>query len=184
MNALDKNFRGIITISGPTKSGKSKFAEFLIKDHENITYIATSKPRLNDPDWENRIDTHRRRRPLSWKLVEHPPNICQYIESCHSNESILIDSLGGLVEQYIMIKKEKWDLFQNDFINCLKNTNLVFIIVVEEIGWGIVPSTALGNLFRERLCEFSSLLNTLSIKKWFVVQGSAIDLDQIGYRIQ
>ena len=180
---LSNEFSGLITISGPTKSGKSQLAEFLISNREFITYIATSKPRQNDPDWQRRINLHKLRRPKSWKLIEHPLDICIAIESLGKNESILIDSLGGLVEQHLLKEEDQWELFQSKFVNCLIKNNLCVILVSEEIGWGLVPSTPIGHLFRERHSKFSSLLNRHSNKKLLAVNGIAIDLDNIGDQI-
>jgi len=177
---LEKNFKGLITITGPTKSGKSQLAEFLIKEQDSIIYIATSKPRENDPEWEKRISIHRNRRPNNWKLIEHPESISDCIESIVNNESILIDSLGGLVEQHLTKKDAEWDSFQIEFINCLINNNLGIVIVSEEIGWGLVPSTPIGHMFRERLSALSLLLSRHSKKRWLAVNGTAIDLDIIG----
>ena len=53
---IAKNYKGLISITGPTRSGKSKLAEFLISEQDPVTYIATSKPRAHDPDWQKRID--------------------------------------------------------------------------------------------------------------------------------
>ena len=177
---LEKNFKGLITITGPTKSGKSQLAEFLIKEQDSIIYIATSKPRVNDPGWEKRISIHRNRRPNNWKLIEHPESISDCIESIVNNESILIDSLGGLVEQHLTKKDAEWDSFQIEFINCLVNNNLGIVIVSEEIGWGSVPSTPIGHMFRERLSALSLLLSRHSKKRWLAINGIAIDLNEIG----
>ena len=117
LKPLSKNFSGLITISGPTKSGKSKLAEFLIKEQESITYIATSKPRKNDPEWQRRINIHKKRRPDSWTLIEYPFEICKEVESISNNNSVLIDSLGGLVEQHLILKDKQWELFSNKFLN-------------------------------------------------------------------
>ena len=181
---FDKNYRGLITISGPSKSGKSQLAEFLMKDQVSVTYIATAKPREDDPEWQQRIIAHRNRRPEYWQLIEYPLDICKSIKSFSKKDSILIDSLGGIVDQYLLLKNKRWEMFQNSFIECLKNNDLgIIVIVVEEISWGVVPSTPIGNLYRERLCSLASLITVISSKKWLAVQGSAIDLDKIGYRI-
>tara|TARA_B100001250_G_C19789680_1_gene785858 strand:- start:1601 stop:2158 length:558 start_codon:yes stop_codon:yes gene_type:complete len=183
LTPIKKDFRGLITISGPTKSGKSQLAEFLIKEQKSITYIATSIPRDNDPEWQERVKLHKKRRPDDWKLLEYPLDICKAIQSIDKNESILIDSLGGLVEQFLMEKEDQWQLFQTNFINCLTKSNSGIIVVYEEIGWGLVPATPIGHLFRERLSNISSILNQHSTKKWLSVHGTAIDLDKIGYSI-
>tara|TARA_B100000965_G_scaffold396926_1_gene412656 strand:- start:6771 stop:7328 length:558 start_codon:yes stop_codon:yes gene_type:complete len=183
LKPISKNYEGLITISGPTKSGKSQLAEFLIKEQESITYIATSKPRKNDPEWSSRISAHKKRRPVNWKLIEYPIDICETIKNLDDNESILIDSLGGLVEQHIMKTQSQWELFQDKFLYSLKLNKLAIFIVTEEVGWGIVPSTEIGHIFRERLCNISSLVSSNSNKKWLAVNGMAIDLDQIGHEI-
>ena len=183
LKPIHKNFKGLITVTGPTKSGKSQLAEFLIKDQESVTYIATSQIRENDLEWQKRINIHRQRRPDSWKLIEHPLDICKTIINTNNDEFILLDSLGGLVVQHLTDNQDNWELFQIKFINCLLNNNLGIIVVTEEVGWGIVPETAIGHLFRERLCSLTSLLFKNSTMKWLAVNGTAIDLDKIGYKI-
>ncbi len=183
LKPIANNFIGLILITGPIKSGKSQLAEFLIKEQESITYIATSKPKYDDPEWELRINIHKRRRPESWKIVEYPPCICETIKSINETGSILIDSLGGLVEQHLMKDQDQWESIQTNFINCLKSSENAIIIVSEEIGWGIVPATPIGHLFRERLSSLSYSISRISTKKWLAVNGSAIDLDSFGFPI-
>ena len=183
LSPLPKNFKGLITISGPTKSGKSQLAEFLIKDQQSITYIATSKPRLNDSEWLRKINIHKKRRPDSWKLIENPQDIFTAIESKNNDQSFLLDSLGGLVEQHLKDNLEDWESFQYNFINLLKKNDYGIIVVTEEIGWGIVPATPIGHLFRERHSTLTSLISRHSKKNWLAVNGTAIDLDKIGYLI-
>ena len=183
LKPLSKNFSGLITISGPIKSGKSKLAEFLIKEQESITYIATSKPRKNDPEWQRRINIHKKRRPDSWTLIEHPCEICKEVQSISNNDSVLIDSLGGLVEQHLILKDKQWELFANKFLNCLIDSPSTIIVVCEEVGWGISPATPIGHLFRERLSNLSYLISRHSRRKFLAINGIAIDMDIVGYQI-
>ena len=177
---IANNYKGLISITGPTRSGKSKLAEFLISEQDPVTYIATSKPRPNDSDWQDRIDIHRERRPANWKLIEHPNDINNAIESIKGNQSILIDSLGGLVEQHLIKDDDQWDDFQIKFLNCLSEDNLCIVVVSEEVGWGIVPATPMGHLFRERHSTLTSLISRQSKKRWLAINGTAIDLDKLG----
>jgi len=180
---IAKNYKGLISITGPTRSGKSQLAEFLIKEHKSVTYIATSKARANDPDWQKRIDIHRMRRPDTWKLIEHPNDFLKTIESIRGNGSVLIDSLGGLVANHLIDDDYLWDIFQNNLLNCLTKDKLCIIVVSEEVGWGIIPATRTGHLFRERLSALSSLISRHSNKRLLAVNGIAVDLDKIGDRI-
>ena len=180
---IAKNYKGLISITGPTRSGKSQLAEFLIKDHDSVTYIATSKPRTNDPDWQRRIDIHRNRRPDSWTLIEHPDDICKTIDLIRENESILLDSLGGLVEHHLTEDDVEWEMFQTKFLNSLTNNDLCIVVVSEEVGWGVVPATPIGHLFRERHSALTSLISRQAKKRWLAINGTAIDLDKIGHVI-
>ena len=180
---IAKNYKGLILVTGPTRSGKSQLAEFLIKDKDPVTYIATSKQRLDDLDWQQRIDIHRKRRPESWSLVESPNDICEVIDSIGRNQSLLIDSLGGIVEQHLEEDNDKWDYFQKKLFKSFTTNNLCIVVVSEEVGWGIVPATPIGHLFRERHSSINSLMSRFSNKRWLAINGNAIDLDMIGDRI-
>ncbi len=177
---IARNYKGLISITGPTRSGKSQLAEFLIKEQDHVAYIATSKPRPNDPDWQKRIDLHRNRRPDNWTLIEHPNDICNAIDSNSEKQSILIDSVGGLVEHHLIEEDYDWEIFQTKFLNCITKDNICIVVVSEEVGWGIVPSTPIGHLFRERHSTLTSLISQNSNKSWLAMNGTAIDLDKIG----
>ena len=177
---IKKNYKGLISITGPTRSGKSQLAEFLIKEHDPVTYIATSKPRTDDSEWQQRIELHRKRGPESWSLVEHPKDICQVIESISENESVLIDSLGGLVQQHLKDDNDQWNNFQKNILKCFTAKKLCIVVVSEEVGWGVVPATEIGHLFRERHSSLTSLMSRYSNKRWLAINGIAIDLDIFG----
>jgi len=95
----------------------------------------------------------------------------------------LIDSLGGLVEQHLIEDDDQWNNFQNKFLNCLSEDNFFIVVVSEEVGWGIVPATPIGHLFRERHTSLTSLISRQSKERWLAVNGTAIDLDKIGHVI-
>jgi adenosylcobinamide kinase/adenosylcobinamide-phosphate guanylyltransferase len=50
------------------------------------------------------------------------------------------------------------------------------IVVSEQAGWGVVPPTAIGGLFRDRLGELEQQVMALASSGWLVVAGRAIDL--------
>ncbi len=183
LKSIDNGFKGLVMVTGPTKSGKSELAEFFLNGHKCVSYIATSVIRQNDSEWQKRIEIHRNRRCAHWKLLEPPLDICKYISSLTQKESVLIDSIGGLVEQHLSYSSDKWEAYSNELVDCLSDRKRLIIIVAEEVGWGIVPSTSIGHLFRERLSVISSILAKRSVKKWLAIKGLAIDMDKIGLQI-
>jgi adenosylcobinamide kinase/adenosylcobinamide-phosphate guanylyltransferase len=50
------------------------------------------------------------------------------------------------------------------------------IVVSEQAGWGVVPPTAIGGLFRDRLGELEQQVMAVATTGWLVVAGRAIDL--------
>ena len=88
-----------------------------------------------------------------------------------------------MVENLIDTKDDDWDCFQNKFLDSLLNKRIPIVIVTEEVGWGIVPYTSIGNLFRERLCRLSSLVSHHSRSNWLAINGIAIDLNSFGSEI-
>jgi len=67
MNAKDLSISEyssyIVFITGGTKSGKSEFAEYLAKKVKKLSYVALSENNLDDKEWQNKINLHRKRRP-------------------------------------------------------------------------------------------------------------------------
>ena len=45
----------LILVSGPARSGKSRWAEHLLHRHPVVTYIATANFRTDDRDWQKRL---------------------------------------------------------------------------------------------------------------------------------
>lgn len=58
-------------VIGGARSGKSRYAESLLLDRPDTTYVATGYPVADDDaDWATRVALHRSRRPASWASVE------------------------------------------------------------------------------------------------------------------
>ena len=54
------------------------------------------------------------------------------------------------------------------------------VMVVEETGWGIVPATKIGGLFRDRQGWLAQCLEQHASESWLVIQGRAVNLSQLG----
>ena len=86
----------IVLVSGPVKSGKSSFAELLVKEFhsERVAYIATQANEFFDEEFKRRIDNHQVQRPSNWVTIEQFKNLDQLILANATEEkyqSILMD---------------------------------------------------------------------------------------------
>ena len=52
--------------------------------------------------------------------------------------------------------------------------------MIEETGWGVVPPTRVGGLFRDRLGALAQQLDRVADAAWLVLQGRALDLHALG----
>ena len=173
------SMKEIILVSGPIKSGKSKWAEHIISSSKNVAYIATGFSNPNDYDWNEKVRIHRERRPDSWKLVEVQEHLISSIVEL-SNYNLIIDSLGGYVSSNLNLGFTEWNKTSQDLIQIIQDHTNTIVVVLEEVGWSVVPTTKIGNLFRERLGFLAQELQNISTQSWLVVQGRAINLKTIG----
>ena len=178
--ASDKN---IILISGPVRSGKSRWAENILANDSSVTYIATYINDNNDESWQKRIQLHKARRPSNWKLIENFTQITEIFSLEANEDSLLIDSLGGIVFRYINLPDLDWSIQLNLFLECILSYPNTIVIVSEEVGWGLSPSTEVSNLFRDRLGELTDNIDKISTNSWLVVRGRAIDLRRISFKV-
>ena len=69
-SSISKYSSNIVFITGGTKSGKSEFAEHLAKEVKKISYVALSEKNIDDKEWQEKINLHRKRRPKDWRIIE------------------------------------------------------------------------------------------------------------------
>ena len=100
----------LILVSGPARSGKSRWAEHLLNNHPVVTYIATAAARPEDLDWQKRLDAHRQRRPEHWTVAESGGELVDAMKTLVPGQSVLIDALGGFVAHHLELDASNWSL--------------------------------------------------------------------------
>ncbi len=173
----------LILVSGPARSGKSRWAEHLLHHHPVVTYIATAAARPDDRDWQMRLEAHRKRRPDHWSVAESGPALVNVIDNLAPGQSVLIDALGGFVAHHLELTASEWDQLCERLIASIRSSHCTFVLVIEETGWGVVPPTRIGGLFRDRLGSLAQALDRVADGAWLVLQGRALDLHALGYEL-
>lgn len=174
--------QGLTLISGPSRGGKSRWAEHLLSEYNDVTYVATSSKRQHDQDWQNRLKKHQDRRPKEWTVIESERELIRIVKNL-STDGVLIDSLGGFVACHLDQSAKEWDFLVNELIQTLKQHSSKVLIVIEETGWGVVPGSVSGCLFRDRLGKMAQDLEEFSIASWLVIQGRALNLKELGISV-
>ena len=181
MGVVDEQLHdgSLILVSGPSRGGKSRWAESLLIDEPRVVYVATAPDRPDDADWQNRLRLHRERRPSHWSLVESGEDLPAVIEQLQPGEAALIDALGGFVAQHLEQNQRIWEQKAGQLVDALKRCRSTCVVVIEETGWGVVPSTRIGGLFRDRLGTLAQCLDRQAHGSWLVLQGRALDLHRL-----
>jgi adenosylcobinamide kinase/adenosylcobinamide-phosphate guanylyltransferase len=175
----------IILVTGPTRSGKSEWAEHLAHGCDYpVTYLATSTAATDDEEWQQRIKDHRLRRPPQWQTLEVGADLARTIALTLPGNCLLVDSLGSWLTTVLTQDSPRWEYTVDELLDTLKLTPNPVILVSEETGWGIVPAYATGRLFRDRLGTLTRQIGAMADVVYLVTSGYAINLKQVGELIQ
>ncbi|UUX33348.1 bifunctional adenosylcobinamide kinase/adenosylcobinamide-phosphate guanylyltransferase [Fundicoccus culcitae] len=115
----------IILVSGPVKSGKSSFAEKLVKgfNSEKVAYIATQANEFLDEEFKRRIVYHQAQRSSNWVTIEQFKYLDKFIRVSAITEkyqSILLDCVTLWINNLFFDHLE--DYYKNKYkVNQLPN---------------------------------------------------------------
>jgi len=182
---MENSARNLILVTGPSRSGKSEWAEHLAEAIAqqktlSVVYVATSQEDANDPEWQARLEKHRDRRPNHWQTLAVPTELSLAITQNPSMTCLLIDSLGTWVANLLSQDENQWQLTQQELLENLQNSCQNIILVAEETGWGVVPAYPIGRQFRDRLGHLTRQIGAIADKVYLVTGGYALDLTQLG----
>ena len=168
-------------VSGPAASGKSRWAEHLAhRSGKPVVVLATGPDLPEDASWQRRLQRHRQRRPASWRTMEVGGDLSAALLSLERADLALVDSLGTWVAAHLELDSSLWQAELSALLEALRLSTAAVVLVSEETGWGVVPVTAAGGRFRDRLGELQQRLTPLCEQAWLVLQGRAIDLSPLG----
>jgi nicotinate-nucleotide--dimethylbenzimidazole phosphoribosyltransferase len=140
-----------VLVLGGIRSGKSEFAESLVADEANVRYVATSALDEDDPEWSERIESHRRRRPEAWTTEEvgaDPARLTELVAAAGPDETLVVDDLGGWVSA--LLTGDPTTAIA-DLAGALGDCRAQVVVVSPEVGLSLVPTTDLGRAFADTL---------------------------------
>jgi adenosyl cobinamide kinase/adenosyl cobinamide phosphate guanylyltransferase len=158
----------ITLILGGAGSGKSATAERLVAQlAEPVTFVATWVPDPTDRDMAARVAAHRERRPASWSLLECGRDLAAAVRTVTG--TLLIDSLGTWVAG---ADGDGPDV--SALCAALRERSGDTVIVSDEVGLGVHPSTEAGRRFRDALGLVNQAVASVADRVWLVVAGRTL----------
>jgi len=173
----------VTLVLGGARSGKSRYAESLLRSRPAVTYLAPGPvPDGTDPEWAARIAQHQARRPAQWTTVE-TTRLAEVIQA--AREPVLIDCLSTWLTR-LVDDIDGWrdpartaSHIQNEtalLLDALGSASADIVLVSNEVGWSVVPATASGRMFRDDLGRLNAAVSAASDRVALMVAGRVLDL--------
>lgn len=147
-------------VLGGARSGKSAEAERRLAAFPGVLYVATGGSREDDPEWAERVEAHRERRPPSWRTSE----TCDLVPLLDATgPPLLIDCLAlwltDAMDAAGAWDERRWSTVGERMLRervarlvaAVRGTRRTVVAVSNEVGSGIVPATSAGRRFRDEL---------------------------------
>lgn len=171
---------GVLVLGG-SGSGKSQWAEHLVSTWAStrqrpVLYLATGDATLADTDWQQRLQRHRRRRPASWQTQECGAALPEALAAAETAPLRLVDALSSWVSTLLEMEEPAWQARVEQLLTCIPPQQGRTVLVSDEVSWGVVPASASGYCFRERLACLNRRVAQRCQNHWLVVAGRAVDL--------
>lgn len=182
----------ITFITGGARSGKSTFAEAIVKEKgENILYIATAK--AIDKEMQDRIRRHRQQRPAHWDTLEAYRDLGGLLpEKSGKYQAMLLDCVTimttNLLFELLPQTEEDLTVEQMNTVEAavmeeidrlvaafpLLQSDLV--LVSNEVGFGLVPEYPISRFFRDVLGRVNQRLAAAADEAYLVISGLTMKL--------
>ena len=160
----------ITLVLGGARSGKSEVAERMAAAAGVVvTYVATGS--AVDAEMAARIEVHRRRRPAEWTTVECGPGLAGALVAAEG--TVLVDALGTWLAQFSGAAVDA-----DALCAALAGRRGDTVIVSDEVGLGVHPSTEVGRRFRDDLGALNRRVAEVADEVVLVMAGRVLRLER------
>lgn len=172
-------------VIGGARSGKSREAERILAPEADVTYVATSYPPGDDPEWQQRVARHVAQRPRHWRTAE-TLDLTKILGE--DGAPVLVDCLTLWLTR-VMDRHQAWDddtwlrhaeeavtAEVAELVEAWRTTRRRVVAVTNEVGQGIVPDSPGARRFRDQMGRLNTAIATVSDDVRAVVAGRVVTL--------
>jgi adenosylcobinamide kinase/adenosylcobinamide-phosphate guanylyltransferase len=187
-------------VLGPVRAGKSARAVALAHaTRKPVVLMVTAVVDPADAEMVERVARHRRERPAGWTVVETAapgaPSLATLLRDAPADACVVVDALGTWLGAHLVAWEERaqrdpiatadaLDALGLELAEAVAAARAETILVAEETGWGLVPTSALGRIFRDVLGRLVRRIAASADVVELVVAGYAVDLRAIGRPVE
>ena len=136
-------------ILGGARSGKTKRALSLAETSPSPIYVATAE--AHDDEMRQRIAEHQVERETHWRTIEAPLDLANALNEIgkEADASIVVVDCLTLWLSNLMLAERDVAAESDQLLQAVQACVAPIVLVSNEVGFGLVPDTALGRNFRD-----------------------------------
>jgi len=158
-----------ILVTGGARSGKSAFAERLVRTlGAQAVYIATAE--AHDDEMAARIEAHRARRGAGWTTREAPLDLVGALAASDGRSPRLVDCLTLWLSN-LMFAERDWEAEGRALAEVIPRQSAPIVFVTNEVGSGIVPENALARAYRDAAGQLNQMIAATVDDVYLTVSG-------------
>lgn len=168
----------VIFVTGPVRSGKSRFALDKALGWGPLgAYVATYKADPSDEEMVDRVRRHQAERPATWRTLEAPGDVAAALRAMNPAPSgVMLDCLtlwlGWRMDASEEAILEAWQAQLAAF----KAAPWPIVIVGNEVGWAPVPEDPMTRRFRDLSGWLAQATAKAADEAYLIVAGCQIRL--------
>ncbi|MEM9027030.1 MAG: bifunctional adenosylcobinamide kinase/adenosylcobinamide-phosphate guanylyltransferase [Pseudomonadota bacterium] len=151
-------------VLGGARSGKTRRALEIAEQKSSRVYIATAE--AFDDEMAARIARHKAERGPGWSTIEAPLELATAIGDlsrdaeriAQSDDTVIVVDCLTLWLSNLMLAERDVENETQALIDALGACPIPSVLVSNEVGWGIVPTSQLGRAFRDRQGQLNQAL--------------------------
>jgi len=167
---------GLTLLLGGARSGKSTLAVEIGRRHDGpVVVVATTEP--FDEDLRTRIERHQAERP-DWPTVEEPLEVAPVLDQIDPDALVILDCLTVWVGNLLHHGRSDGavDRMNDAVVAAARRRRGPTVVVSNEVGLGVVPSTDLGRQYRDVLGRVNQRWAAAADRTLLLVAGRAVPL--------
>jgi adenosylcobinamide kinase / adenosylcobinamide-phosphate guanylyltransferase len=167
----------ITYITGPVRSGKSRFAvELSAPAGAGVVFVATYRNSGDDLEMQERVRRHRAERP-AWRTLENARDVAGELRRLQPPPSaVLMDCLTLWLADRLDRDDEAILAEWRGQLEQFRNATWPIVIVGNEVGWSLVPEQPVLRRFRDLAGTLSQLTAAAAEDAWLLVAGCPVRL--------
>ena len=138
---------GLSLVLGGAASGKSTFAEGLVKGTgRGLVYFATAQ--VFDAEMRAKVGRHKDMRGAGWRTIEEPLDVGRALAGISGDNAVLVDCATMWLSNHLLAENDLAEA-EAGLMAGLALCAAPVVIVSNEVGMSVVPENALARRFRE-----------------------------------